>query len=350
MADISKVRMLNGTEYNYKDAKARSDIEGLKADLEDLDERVDALESGGGGSGLTADVKEALLTCFRHVVFTDSEEDYYANLEEALYPPADLVSISAVYTQSGTVYDTDSLDSLKSDLVVTAHYSDSTTGIVTGYTLSGTLAEGTSTITVVYGGKTTTFTVTVSAYVDPRTLIYNWDFTESLTDTVAGATATINENAVQSSSGLTINNDGCAVLCKVYNSGLLKNRDYEFDIASMSKDFGNVHGRFICFGPNNASSTGSNGFIYRDSGYWQFYKGSWSGENTVSSATAFIGKTLRMNVDNDGVIRMYEGDTLIATCPEAPGNTMAYLRLGDSSQPYYTFTVTAVRVYSIATD
>lgn len=33
MADISKVRMLNGTEYNYKDAKARSDIEGLKADL-----------------------------------------------------------------------------------------------------------------------------------------------------------------------------------------------------------------------------------------------------------------------------------------------------------------------------
>ena len=37
MADISKVRMLNGTEYNYKDAKARSDIEGLKADLGYLD-------------------------------------------------------------------------------------------------------------------------------------------------------------------------------------------------------------------------------------------------------------------------------------------------------------------------
>ena len=36
MADISKVRMLNGTEYNYKDAKARSDIEGLKADLAPL--------------------------------------------------------------------------------------------------------------------------------------------------------------------------------------------------------------------------------------------------------------------------------------------------------------------------
>lgn len=75
-----------------------------------------------------------------------------------------LSSISAVYTQSGTVYDTDTLDSLKADLVVTAHYSDSSTQTVPAadYTLSGTLTAGTSTITVSYGGKTTTFSVTVS--------------------------------------------------------------------------------------------------------------------------------------------------------------------------------------------
>lgn len=77
---------------------------------------------------------------------------------------AEVSSISAVYTQSGTVYDTDSLDSLKSDLVVTAAYVDQSTSVVpsTDYTLSGTLAEGTSTVTVTYGGKTTTFTVTVT--------------------------------------------------------------------------------------------------------------------------------------------------------------------------------------------
>ena len=75
-----------------------------------------------------------------------------------------LSSITAVYTQSGTVYDTDTLDSLKADLVVTAHYSDSSTQTVpdADYTLSGTLTVGTSTITVSYGGKTTTFSVTVS--------------------------------------------------------------------------------------------------------------------------------------------------------------------------------------------
>lgn len=77
---------------------------------------------------------------------------------------ASVTSISAVYTQSGTVYTTDTLDSLKADLVVTATFSDSTTGTVNpaDYTLSGTLTVGTSTITVSYAGLTDTFSVTVS--------------------------------------------------------------------------------------------------------------------------------------------------------------------------------------------
>lgn len=83
---------------------------------------------------------------------------------------ANLVSISAVYTQSGTVYETDTLDSLKADLVVTASYDNSTTQTVTNYTLSGTLTEGTSTITVSYGGKSTTFTCVVSV-ATPETIV-----------------------------------------------------------------------------------------------------------------------------------------------------------------------------------
>lgn len=72
-------------------------------------------------------------------------------------------SISAVYTQSGAVCVDDPLDSLKTDLVVTATYSDSSTDTVpsTDYTLSGTLTIGTSTITVSYGGNTATFSVSV---------------------------------------------------------------------------------------------------------------------------------------------------------------------------------------------
>lgn len=76
-----------------------------------------------------------------------------------------LSSISCVFTQGqNVIYNTDSLDTLKQYLVVTATYSDSSTETVssTDYTLSGTLSAGTSTITVTYSGKTTTFTVIVT--------------------------------------------------------------------------------------------------------------------------------------------------------------------------------------------
>lgn len=79
---------------------------------------------------------------------------------------AALSSISATFNQGGnTVYESASLDDLKQYLTVTATYSDSSTETVSAssYTLSGTLAAGTSTITVSYGGKTDTFTVTVTA-------------------------------------------------------------------------------------------------------------------------------------------------------------------------------------------
>ena len=119
----------------------------------------------GGGSGLTEDVKQALLACFANVAWIGNDgQDYYDDLNDALYPPANLSSISAAFNpQSHIVYVGDSLDSLKPYLAVTAHYSDQSTRTVSDYLLSGTLAEGTSVITVTYGGKTTTFNVTVIA-------------------------------------------------------------------------------------------------------------------------------------------------------------------------------------------
>lgn len=108
--------------------------------------------------------KQALLACFRHVAWIDDQgQSYYNALESELFPDATLESITALFSQgSATIYDTDSLDTLKQYLVVTATYSDSTTATVTDYTLSGTLTAGTSTITVSYGGKTATFDVTVT--------------------------------------------------------------------------------------------------------------------------------------------------------------------------------------------
>lgn len=128
-----------------------------------------ARAAAGGGAGMSADVIQALLDCFQNVAWANGNgQTYYNALYDALTteepePSAELSSISAVFTQgSNVVYSVDSLDYLKTMLTVTAHYSDSTTRTVTGYTLSGSLSSATSTITVSYGGKTTTFTVTVT--------------------------------------------------------------------------------------------------------------------------------------------------------------------------------------------
>ena len=135
-------------------------------------------------------------------VITAYAGDLVATCDVTVSGFAELVSISAVYTQSGTVYDTDSIDSLKADLVVTATYSDSSTETIpsTDYTLSGTLEVGTSTITVLYGGKTTTFTVVVSdqSFVE-------WDYTDGDNGTITlltdGGSASIQNDGIHLSSG-----------------------------------------------------------------------------------------------------------------------------------------------------
>lgn len=131
-------------------------------------------EHPGSLAPLSPAVKSALLQIAEKVVYVDEHgEDYYDALDAALNAKA-LLQITAVFTQgSAVIYDTDTLDSLKQYLVVTAYYDDGTTADVTSAcTLSGTLAEGTSTITATYSGKSATFNVTVSVFTHPYTLNY----------------------------------------------------------------------------------------------------------------------------------------------------------------------------------
>jgi hypothetical protein len=72
--------------------------------------------------------------------------------------------ITAVYTPGGIVYPSAALDTLKANLVVTAVQNNGATATLdaSAYTLGGTLAAGTSTVTVAYAGKLTAFTLTVT--------------------------------------------------------------------------------------------------------------------------------------------------------------------------------------------
>lgn len=122
---------------------------------------------GGSQDSIPTEVKRAMDTLFQNMAVKDNAvySDEFATFH-AWATAINLLSISAVFNQGTTViYDTDSLDDLKQYLTVTASYDDESTATITGYTLSGTLTEGTSTITVAYEGKTATFTVTVTENV-----------------------------------------------------------------------------------------------------------------------------------------------------------------------------------------
>lgn len=262
---------------------------------------------------------------------------------------ATLTGISAVYTQSGTVYDTDTLDSLKSDLVVTASYDDSTTQTVTGYTLSGTLTEGTSTITVTFGGCTDTFDVTVTA--DTLTLIASWDFTDSLVDSVGSVTAVT--TGTQGSTGLVFGEANKYLeLPSVYARG----RTYEIDVLSIAKAYPGNNARL--FAVDGDANTGSGGACYIISGNKQggdlFYIGGWESSNIIvpvaddANGSFYNGRTVGFYVDDAGYCSVYVDGVYIGKSSSviaASFNGKNVYIGGSSADSMYNATFTGYRIY-----
>ena len=153
----------------------QSDVNGLDQVQQEgysVQDLMDAAEEIVQSGGLTPDIKDAILDCFKNVAWTNGNGSlYYDALQLAFYPPANLDRIEAVFSQGGAIItNQDSLDDLRQYLVVTAYYSDSTSEVVNNYLLSGELTMGNCTITATYAGKSDTFVVNVT-FVD-NTIIY----------------------------------------------------------------------------------------------------------------------------------------------------------------------------------
>lgn len=137
-------------------------------------------EGGGSGGtgGLTAEQKKTLWDLIKIATFTENpaaainafksawniEEENTPDIpdvpdtpDEPENPDVTLVSIEAIYA-GGEVPVGTPLTGL-TGITVRATYSDNSIVNITGYTLSGTIAEGSNIITVTYNGMTTTFTV-----------------------------------------------------------------------------------------------------------------------------------------------------------------------------------------------
>lgn len=130
-------------------------------ELSDLKSQITQLES------IPNEVKLAMDVLFSKMAIIGDTSESYSSEVATIHQWAteiSLVSITATFAQgSNIIYDTDPLDALKQYLTVEALYSDGSIQTVTNYTLSGILAEGTSSVTVLYGGESASFNVTVTA-------------------------------------------------------------------------------------------------------------------------------------------------------------------------------------------
>lgn len=241
-----------------------------------------------------------------------------------LVSQATVTAITAVYTQSGTVTTTDTLDSLKEDLVVTAYYDNSTSAVISdGYTLSGTLTEGTSTITVSYAGKTATFDVTVT-YVPYSSLLYNWNFKSSLVDTVASQEATLSGDFTRTSSGLVMASTGYCELGIEFKKGMA----IEVDIVSATaaeaqtqttmllQFFSDENVKGLSYGYHGSSTTSNKrwGIIATaDVGHWGMTSLTYTSHNVYSGGDP---KTVRIEIASDGTVSFYLNGTFYSTAYE----------------------------------
>lgn len=155
---------------------------GQAADAAAVGDRLSALSEEIANlqtSGLTTAQVNALDGMFKVCAFTKADVSAEYTAFKTAFGIADsggetdvtLTSISATYSGGDVAVGTAVAD--LTGIVVTAHYSDGSTAVVTGYTLSGTIAEGENTVTVIYGGKSATFVVTGTAVAQTYTVTNN---------------------------------------------------------------------------------------------------------------------------------------------------------------------------------
>ena len=341
--------------YNLDEfiTNVNSALSQMQTTVTDLDGRVETLENeSGSGGGVPLSVKGALITLLKAAVYSETGlTDEIATIESWASATAELASISASYS-GGTVRTGTSLDSLRSDLTVIATYQDSTTEIVTGYTLSGTLAEGTQTVTVSYGGKTDTFTVTV---VSGSTLLNSWDFTQGLTDSVGGKVATT--TATQDGTGLHFTvGQKYAEFPTVY----AKDRTYEIDVTSILRsgtDLINNYGRLFMIDADSITGAGGSGYILtaaKKGGDLFYMNGAWESSVIVSNATDadgsyYDGSTVGFYIDSTGKIHVYKDGTRLGasagTLAASYDGANVYFGSSGNNDSLYNATFTGFRVY-----
>lgn len=244
-----------------------------------------------------------------------------------------------------------------------------------GYTI------GNASVTVTMGGADITYEAVAGDYIciekvtgdvvitangvpQEGTLLYNWDFTKSLTDTVSGLTATAEvttkddgcgEVPAQDASGVHFTGIGQAV---GFGNIFALNRTYEIDIGEMDcQGPANLNVRFFTLwkGPGSDSVSG---FLYRHThNYWAVYSSGWAvNPFGITDRNAFAGKTVTLKIDTNGNTELLIDGVSKGVCTQRFSAGWPVLQLGSTAidgnttaatmgANLYHCTITGFRIY-----
>ena len=222
------------------------------------------------------------------------------------------------------------------------------------YIISGSPAISTDTYRTLQSNEAISVGSNYNGYIEiakKPELIYDWDFTNGLVDSIGGLSVTLANGATRDSNGITISD---ASQYAVFPISYAAHMTYELDIASANKGFSGTHGRLLMVSQ-------SEGFIANGGNTWQAYlNGMWSGSFGSLSNVSLNNKTLRIESKQqiptllNGTSKMILPMTISldnvewAKTPNGQiPNSSNRIMIGSSgAQSFYNLVVTGFRVYN----
>lgn len=314
------------------------------SDLNEMDEQIYTLseEIKNQSGGMTTGIARSLLNLFASVSHYDKDvSEYYQNLVNELGMYNITYNLTNV-TSSNTNADIMANLSFKTTLTPKNGYVfDSVVVTMGGVDITATAySDGVISIEAVTGN----IVITANAILED--VLYNWDFTQSLADTVEGKEATpasTSSTPIIDENGMTF---GSGKRVKILNI-MTYNRTYEIDFSNTDYQNGEVNAILCGFALETGGSPQSC-IAYRKTGYWYFHDAStsvWGEGGTHSDANLISGKTLKITIDSDGIMSAYVDGELIGKSTSAIDSSRTLFIFGSQTNGYYNMTVTGMRVY-----
>lgn len=244
----------------------------------------------------------------------------------------DMTIISKSVTENG-VYDAEDDDADGYD-TVTVNLPNTYTASDEGKVVSSGALVGQTSKTVTGNGSynTTLYNEVVVNVQGGSAPIADWDFTQSLIDSVNGLEATLTSGASRDSNGVTISGSGGRIVLPKGVQGFM--RTFEIEVGDITSATGSVF--FI--------TSGGDGIGYKD-GSWRLYSGSWDTATNVTDLDAFANGVIKVYIDENGYWHIYKDDVLLWDSNKTlvPANQTA--TIGYSSNSLRTMVIKSVKVY-----